>query len=201
MFLKTRRMNQINCSQIVLRAQVHVRRSAKAQSQLTDCTAWNPGQLQLTLTRPVSGFRKFCGEFLLSVCGCCIAGPEVVRSDMATVFHSVSAIISCVHRHHFISIKSESCRPGRPSGYHAVETQHSSLVLIVTTNLSSVNHLGNPRPCPQPDSSIFALPICLSFCFKTDAGGVGTQGHTWPGSGSVLAPDLSWLLFCELSSI
>lgn len=90
-----------------------------------------------------------------------------------------------------------------------METQHSWLVLIVTSNLSSVNHLGTPRRCPELDSPIFVLPICLSFCFsrtrrvatKSDSGGVGTQGHTCPGSGTVLAPDLSWLLFCELSSI
>lgn len=117
MFLKTRRMNQIKSSQIVLHPQAHMRREAKAQSQLEECTAWNPGKLKLTLTQPVLGFRRFCGEFLWSVLGCCIAGREVVvRSDMATVFHSVSARIGCVHRHPFIGIKSESCRPGQPCG-------------------------------------------------------------------------------------
>lgn len=111
---------------------------------------------------------------------------------MATVFQCrcKNQLCSQAPLHQHPSSSSESCSPGQPSGSQAVER----LIRLVTTNLSSVNHLGNLRRFRKGDLSIFVLSLCLSFCHKTGAGGVGTQGHSCPGSGSVLAPGLSWLL-------
>lgn len=81
--------------------------------------------------------------------------------------------------------------PSQLSRYQAVEKQHSWLVLNVTTDLLSVNHLSNLCRCPWHDLPIlssFFTSVCHFGSDETDIWGVGT-----------CRPNMPWIRVCAVT--
>lgn len=188
-----------------------------SQGQLGECT-WIPGQRRLTDTACIWLQLNLSGKILLSVCGCCIAGPGLKLASEPQL-RQFSQCESQLWSRAPLGVKEELSTTrsrfmlGQLSRYQAVGNQHSWSLLILSQQIWLgiiwVTLLGVPSMTHVP--YLHSPPSVCHFAssgtkkrgrlHESAVGGAGAHWHTCPGSGSGLSPDLSWPLSGELSSI